>query len=425
MGRYLKFGLKSILYIETYFFDMSKLNISDWAESFYNKYVGFFVLLDLLMFFIIIIYIYPEIEVASLQGTVSDIELIDMKNKIRATGAQIAGGIAVVLGLLITHKRMKFAEDSLQVTHNRMNIAEEELQIAREGQITERFTRAIDQLGNSKAEIRLGGIYALERISKESNKDYWPIMEILASYVRLNSPLLNYQPLEKVGTDIQTVCTILGNRLHHESDSEYGSLDLRNTNLKGVYLERYNLKGVNLAGAHLEEANLWGAHLEGANLCDAHLEGANLHDVHLEDADLRDAHLKGKETSLWGAHLENAKLIKADLEEADLKGAHLKGAYLIGAHLEGACLIGAHLEGAYLIGAHLERADLFKVHLEGADLTDANLEGAILSSLEKEQLSKAKTLCGAKFSEDVDISDIIKAHPHLFESNAFANTFSH
>ena len=36
-------------------------------------------------------------------------------------------------------------------------------------------------------EIRLGGIYALERISMESEDYYWPIMEILTAYVRKNS----------------------------------------------------------------------------------------------------------------------------------------------------------------------------------------------------------------------------------------------
>src|SRR5437763_535594 len=30
----------------------------------------------------------------------------------------------------------------------------------RQGQITERFTRAVDQLGDDKLEVRLGGIYA-------------------------------------------------------------------------------------------------------------------------------------------------------------------------------------------------------------------------------------------------------------------------
>ena len=46
--------------------------------------------------------------------------------------------------------------------------------VNREGQITERFTRAIDQLGatddagNPRLEIRLGAIYALERIAGDS-----------------------------------------------------------------------------------------------------------------------------------------------------------------------------------------------------------------------------------------------------------------
>jgi hypothetical protein len=34
----------------------------------------------------------------------------------------------------------------------------------RQGQITERFTRAVDQLGSDSLNVRLGGIYALERV---------------------------------------------------------------------------------------------------------------------------------------------------------------------------------------------------------------------------------------------------------------------
>ncbi|MCA1666553.1 MAG: hypothetical protein LC793_03970, partial [Thermomicrobia bacterium] len=59
--------------------------------------------------------------------------------------------------------------------------------VAREGQITERFTRAIDQLGSEKDEIRLGAIYALERIAKDSRSYQDSIMDILAAYVRRDS----------------------------------------------------------------------------------------------------------------------------------------------------------------------------------------------------------------------------------------------
>src|SRR5215207_7187124 len=55
--------------------------------------------------------------------------------------AQILGGAALLSGLYFTWRT---------------------LQVSREGQITDRFTRAIEQLGDQRLEIQLGGIYALE-----------------------------------------------------------------------------------------------------------------------------------------------------------------------------------------------------------------------------------------------------------------------
>ena len=44
----------------------------------------------------------------------------------------------------------------------------------RRGQITERFGRAIEHLGDETAAVRLGGIYALERIAHESAEEHGP-----------------------------------------------------------------------------------------------------------------------------------------------------------------------------------------------------------------------------------------------------------
>ena len=63
-------------------------------------------------------------------------------------------------------------------------ITQKNLKVSQESRIIQRFTRAVDQLvaiyqlGNPAIEIRLGGIYTLERIANESEKDYWSIMEI-------------------------------------------------------------------------------------------------------------------------------------------------------------------------------------------------------------------------------------------------------
>jgi hypothetical protein len=58
----------------------------------------------------------------------------------------------------------------------------------RQGQITDRFTHAIDQLGEDKVEIQLGGIFALERIARDSPPDRGPIVEVLTAYVREHAP---------------------------------------------------------------------------------------------------------------------------------------------------------------------------------------------------------------------------------------------
>src|SRR5450759_880395 len=43
--------------------------------------------------------------------------------------------------------------------------------LSREGHLTDRYTKAVEQLGSDKIEVRLGGIYALERLMHDSPAD--------------------------------------------------------------------------------------------------------------------------------------------------------------------------------------------------------------------------------------------------------------
>ena len=123
--------------------------------------------------------------------------LATLEDTYRRTLAQILGGLVHLYGLYLTWRRVRAVE---------------------EGQITERFTRAIEQLGQQgpdKMAIRLGGIYALELIAKDSEKDHGPIMEVLTAYVREIAPVqTNYTPKEdeKPPTDIQAILTVIGRR---------------------------------------------------------------------------------------------------------------------------------------------------------------------------------------------------------------------
>src|SRR5450759_3442685 len=107
-------------------------------------------------------------------GIINATENATLENQYRATIAQILGGVAIGIGIYYTWRKVIIAENSLKHAQETLvanqKIAQDNLKVAQEGQITERFTRAVDQLGNEKIEIRLGGIYALERISSESEK---------------------------------------------------------------------------------------------------------------------------------------------------------------------------------------------------------------------------------------------------------------
>jgi len=59
--------------------------------------------------------------------------------------------------------------------------------LSREGQVTDRYTKAIEQLGSDKLDVRIGGIYALERIARDSERDHQTVIEVLAAFVREHS----------------------------------------------------------------------------------------------------------------------------------------------------------------------------------------------------------------------------------------------
>jgi hypothetical protein len=100
--------------------------------------------------------------------------LLSLENEYRKTVAQIIGGAVLLVGLYFTYRRIAAADRSVR--------------ISQEGQITERYTRAVDQDdGSKRLEVRLGGIYALERIARDSKEDHWTVLEVLAAYIRENA----------------------------------------------------------------------------------------------------------------------------------------------------------------------------------------------------------------------------------------------
>src|SRR6266540_1653314 len=232
-------------------------------------------------------------------------QALQAQNDLRTTLLQSIGGLFLIAGVVATWRQV-------QLTRH-------QLEILREGQITERFTRAIEQLGSDNLDVRLGGIYALERIASSSKVDRGPILEVLTAYVRGHSPWppagWEYGAATPTEPDVQAVVAILG-RLDAVGDEE---LLLARVDLRSAYLRR----------ANLDHANLRNSSLRG---------------------------VQGRNTRLRGAVLKQADLTKALLQGADLQGADLQRADLTGANLSGADLRGAALDGAVLRGIVTDEA---------------------------------------------------------------------
>lgn len=194
------------------------------------------------------------------------------------------------------------------------------IRLTQERLITERFSKAIEQLGSDKLEVRLGGIYALERIAKDSEKDHWTIMEVLTSFVQEKSPLQqkkNAQEDEphKITKDVQAALTVIARR-DYSKDLKDKRLDLSCANLSRAKLSKANLGGANLGGADLRGAILWDANFGGAILGRANLSGAELLRANLSHAHLIRTNLS--ETNLVQASLRKASLLEANLREANI-----------------------------------------------------------------------------------------------------------
>ena len=150
--------------------------------------------------------------------------------------------------------------------------------LSREGQVTDRYTKAVEQLGSDKLDVRIGGIYALERIARDSAKDHTTVMEVLTAFIREHSreqwpPSDAGSPEQERLTrpDVQAAVTVAGRR-----DTKRDILPI---DLVGADLTRANLTGANLTRANLVEADLTRAALTGATLTNVNLRGADLTEV--------------------------------------------------------------------------------------------------------------------------------------------------
>ena len=380
----------------------------------------------------------PLVLLGLLGAIVLAVLLADFWRALRSTGDDQADvrNIGIVL---IAVFGAGFAVWRGLIAEAQTRVARDQFERSQDRDYADLFTKAVEQLGTTREErskddegndvytykpnieVRLGAIYALERISQDSERDHIAVMETLCAYVRENAPAAGCEVFEaedgdfeawleaQAGprADIQAVLTVLGRRGKERIAYEIGAdeakpryrLDLRGACLRKTDMQEGDFRNglfantlmddAHLGNANLEQANLWKADLRKAYLGSARLQQADLgkadmQKAYLSSANLQQAELKGanlQESYLWNVNLQEAYLGMVNLQHAFLGMANLQGADLEEAYLHKANLREANLQKAYLREVNLQEANLWNVNLREADLSKASLKSAMLASV--------------------------------------------
>jgi len=135
-----------------------------------------------------------------------------------------------------------------------------------------------------------------------------------------------------------------------------------------------------------------------------------LDDCFLSEAKLSYIDLHG--SSFEGADLRTVQFYNATLHHSLFCEARMQGAILVGADLKWADFSETKLQGADMFKATLTKADFRYAILDNAILREANLMGA--RNLKLDQLSRTKTLLGAKLDPEI-VTQVREKYPHLLE----------
>jgi hypothetical protein len=121
----------------------------------------------------------------------------------------------------------------------------------REGHVTDRYTKAVGQLGDAASPVSIGGVYALERIGNDSRKDQITIIYVLGAFIRERSKDIRTRP-DDPQEDVKAGLRVVG-RLLATSDAvlDLRDADLQNSDLSQLPADRVLLEGAKLNGATL------------------------------------------------------------------------------------------------------------------------------------------------------------------------------
>ncbi|MFJ7210222.1 pentapeptide repeat-containing protein [Amycolatopsis sp. NPDC098790] len=186
------------------------------------------------------------------------------------TAFGIGAGAGGVFALWLATRRQRTLELQLAETTRVAGVTERDLE---ERRVTELYTKAVEQLGSDKAPVRLGGLYALERLGQDNPKQRQTIVNVLCAYLRMpfKAPVaglkgtaardLDDDPEESELLVRLAVQELLKTHLSHDAAGYWPGMSI---DLQRATLVDFRLSGCTLAAADFSRARFVGQlHIRG------------------------------------------------------------------------------------------------------------------------------------------------------------------
>ncbi|UWQ05472.1 pentapeptide repeat-containing protein [Aliiroseovarius crassostreae] len=193
----------------------------------------------------------------------------------------------------------------------------------------ERDTHVENERLEPNLEVRIGAIYALERIAYDDLSFHIQIMEILTTYVRKNSAEKTRGNSSRPREDIQAIITVIGRRSEKQVRIEQNDLrksalgyspDLRGCNLQGIDFSYLNFSRCRFTDSAMERTNFFGAKIDKTVFAFCSLSGSTFRVNSAKGAQFYGADLSGHNTQIGEEIIKNAFLLTTNLHETNLRG---------------------------------------------------------------------------------------------------------
>lgn len=232
----------------------------------------------------------------------------------------------------------------IYLAYQRSLVADKQQRLAERGQITDRYSKAVEQLGNmDNVSVRIGGLYALQKVAKDSEEDLPTVQQVIANFIR-------HPPYQKEWAQMEEKIKN-GSRQYDEyidcpdiyvAFEVFHSFQAQNLpSLKRTKFKFFDLRQINFSDLDFEESVFSTCYIEHGNLQYCNLDSSSFKDCDLSFSNFSQSSISFchfLNCTLQGSELSNTfigwtSFVSSNLEETYLDNSDLSSTSFMGSNI--------------------------------------------------------------------------------------------